>query len=436
MQWLCLTRGRASQTKTFSDGRFWARVFRRWHESGAAFRQLDATAGEPSPIFQEWLAHPEQGPYWDRYNPSTQEYADIHLPVLTITGSYDDDQLGALAHYREHTRWASPEIQEKHHLVIGPWNHAGTATAAAEAGGVPFGPMSRLDLPKLHRDWYAWTLEGGPKPEFLKQRVAYYVMGANRWRYAETLEAATSRHVQYFLASAGGARSVFASGELTTTPAEGLCDQFTYDPRELNGPEIDAEACADGGSLTDQSLLLALSGRALVYHSASFSSDTEITGFFRLTAWIAIDRPDTDLYVSVHEITASGGSIRLSTDAIRARYRADLRTPKLVETREPQAYEFDRFTFVSRQIAKGHRLRLIIAPLGRLIDSTFVQKNYNGGGFVADETVEEAHAVTVRLFHDRTRPSALHVPLGRPVSLEEPGAPLTVLLECWGDTLE
>jgi hypothetical protein len=51
--------------------------------------------------------------------------------------------------------------------------------------------------------------------------------------------------------------------------------------------------------------------------------------------------------------------------------------------------------------------------MGRLIEATFAEKNYNGGGVVAQESVKEARAVTVRLFHHDIYPSALYIPLGR-----------------------
>jgi len=414
VQWLCLVRGRTSQLKSFSDGSFWSRIYRRWHESGRSFRALDAAVGEPSTIFQEWVTHPEQGDYWDTYNPTPTQYSQLSLPILTITGSYDDDQAGALAHYRQHVLLATPAARERHYLVVGPWDHARTATASANFGGLPFGAASQIDLLNLHREWYAWTMEQGTKPAFLRNRVAYYVMGAERWRYANELEDVTAQHAPYYLDSKGHATDLFASGSLGSQPGEGPPDQFTYDPRELCAPEVECEAAADASSLTDQSVLFALSGRLLVYHSAPFAAATEVSGFFRLEAWLAIDCPDTDLYVCVYEITAAGTSIRLSTDAIRARYRTGLRSPRLIETREPQLYDFSHFTFVSRQIACGHRLRLVITPTGRLIDSTFTQKNYNGGSVVSEETVENARAVTVRLFHDVTRPGVLHVPLGHP----------------------
>jgi len=422
IQWITLTRGRVAQVKILSDSAFWSDLYREWFQSGRAFCELDSLLGNPSRLFREWLSHPHQDAYWDAHNPTADEYARIAIPILTITGNYDDDQRGALEHYRQHMRWASPEARARHYLIIGPWDHAGTQAPQVNFGGLTVAEGGALDLSKLHLEWYAWTMQAGRKPAFLRKPVAYYVMGAERWRYADTLEGATARYASYFLDSAGYAHDVFLSGSLGVTPGTGRPDTYTYDPRNTKGAEVDAEVRSQGGSLVDQRLALALHGKQLVYHSAPFSADTEITGFFKLSAWIDIDCPDTDLYVSIHEIGLDGGSIRLSTDAIRARYREGLRTPKLIRTREPLLYDFERFTFISRQVKQGHRLRLIIAPIGRLIDTTFVQKNFNSGGVVAEESVQDARAVTVSLFHDCAHPSVLHVPLGWAESEGERGA--------------
>jgi putative CocE/NonD family hydrolase len=415
VQLLSFVAGRASQVKIFSDARLWSRLFREWHETGRAFRELDTLLTDRQALLREWLQHSEPDAYWDAYNPTPAQYAQIQIPVLTITGSYDDDQPGALEHYRRHLQHASPSAQEQHYLVIGPWDHMRTAGPRAEFGGLKFGPASLVDIMQLHREWYAWRMQNGPQPEFLRKRVAYYVMGAERWRYADTLDSVTAQHRAYYLDSSGGAANdVFSAGLLGEGGGVGDPDSYFYDPRDSKGPEIEAEARADGSSLVDQSVLLALWGKSLIYHSAPFAQDTEISGFFRLSVWIAIDCPDTDFYVSVHEIALDGSSIRLSTDVMRARYREGLRTPRLIQTREPLRYDFERFTFVSRQVGRGHRLRLVIAPMGRIIESTFVQKNYNAGGYVAGESREEGRPVTVTLFHDAVRPSVLHVPLGQP----------------------
>jgi len=413
--WLTLTAGHTSQGNLLGDRTFWSQLYRNWHQSGRAFRCLNGLVNQPSPAFEEWLAHPRPDEYWDAYNPTAPQYANIQIPILTITGSYDDDQPGALEHHRRHIRNAGPHGHCRHYLIIGPWDHAGTRIPKLQVGGVTFGRASLLDLQQLHIDWYGWVMGELPKPRFLQKRVAYYVTGLEQWHYADSLEEVTDHSQSYFLGSDTNASDPFSSGFLTLESATGAAssDAYTYDPRNTHGPEVDAESRTDPGSLVDQSVLFALRGCALFYHSAPFDRDTEISGFFSLSAWISIDTPDTDLYVSVHEIATDGASIRLSSDALRARYREDIRDPKLIASSEAMLYEFRGFTFISRQVKKGHRLRLVIAPFGRLVEASFTQKNYNSGGVVADESIADARPVTVILFHDPSHPSVLSVPMGR-----------------------
>lgn len=409
VQWLLFVSGRALQDKIFADGGFWNRAFRMHFEAGRPFAELDSFVGCPSPVFQDWLAHPHRGHYWDRYNPSAEQYSRISLPILTITGSFDGNQPGALMHYREHMKHASVAARAKHYLVIGPWDHAGTRNPQSQFCGITVGPESLVDISKLHREWYAWTLGGGPKPSFLEKNVAYYVMGADRWRYADTLEEATARVQTLYLSSTVNPTDVFASGALLAEPSDGReSDHYIYDPQDVDHAELEVEI--DPECRTDQRLLHRLAGKHLVYHSIPFAADTEITGCFELCVWLSIDQPDTDFRADIYEVQGDGSVIRLTSDTLRARHRDSFREEKLIATTEPLAYEFTHFMFVSREIKRGHRLRLVIGP----INSIYAQKNYNSGGVVCRESMLDARPVNVRLFHDRSRPSALYVPLGRP----------------------
>ena len=409
MQWLTLVSGRTLQDRLFFDSQaFWGAKFRQWFESGTSFKELDAFLGNPSPIFQEWISHPQRDGYWDSYNPSSHEYARLDLPILTITGIYDADQPGALQHFRKHLEHAPAAVRARHYLIIGPWDHFGTRAPRAEFCGLKVGPASLVDLSKLHLEWYAWTMQGGPKPEFLQKNVAYYVMGADKWRYADTLEEVTAHTSRLFLRSDGNPTDVFRSGWLGTEPPEkGESDRYVYDPRDVSHAEL--ESFLDPENRVDQSMTYAANGKQLVYHSASFERDTEISGFFKLSAWLSIDQPDTDFRVSVYEIQLDGSSILLTTDAMRARYRESHREAKLVRTNEPLRYDFEGFTFVSRLVRKGNRLRLTIGP----VNSIYSQKNYNSGGVVSEESMKDARPVTVTLFHDESHPTALYVPFGR-----------------------
>jgi len=294
-------------------------------------------------------------------------------------------------------------------LIIGPWDHAGIRTPKSEVGGVKFGNASLVDRPKLDVDWYQWTMANGPKPDFLKKPVAYYVMGEEIWRYSDSLEAVTARSVPYFLGSAANATHVLASGVLDPAGhGGGAADHYIYDPRDVPLAALQAKSVPN--YLTDQRLILAMEDKRLVYQSPVFDKPTEISGFFKLTAFISIDQPDTDFEATVYEIDRNGQSILLTNDQIRARYRESQRSAKLVTTRQPLRYDFNHFTFVSRRIAEGSRLRLTIGPM----NSIDTEKNYNSGKLVAEETMADARPVTVNLLHDKAHPSALYVPMGQP----------------------
>lgn len=405
-QWVTFTAGVTSQDSVFADQAFWAAKQRQLFESGQPFKRFDAMVGNPSAIFQDWVSHPGAGAFWDAYNPTSAQLGKLAIPILTITGSHDDDQPGALEHYKQHMQHASPQARARHYLVIGPWDHSGTRTPQASFGGLSFGPASLVDLNKLHLDWYNFTMRNGPKPEFLQKRVAYYEMQSEKWRYADSLAAVTAKERAYNLDSEVNATDVLISGTLSESAAKGRPDQYVYDPRDVSLAAL--ESTFDPSNLTDQRMVFARRGKQLVYHSAPLEADTPISGFFRFSAWIAIDQPDTDFIASVYEIRPDGSSIFLTSDLMRARYRESDREPKLVTTRDPLRYDFKRFTFVSRLVKKGSRLRLVFGP----VNSIYSEKNFNSGGIVAEESMKDARPVTVTVFHDRARPATLWAPIG------------------------
>jgi putative CocE/NonD family hydrolase len=408
VQWLTFVWGRTSQDRLhWGNPNYWGSLFREWYESGTAFKELDSFLGSPLATFQEWVAHPTRDAYWDNYNPSSADYAKLTIPILTITGSYDGDQPGAIKHYREHQKHGSREAVDMHYLVIGPWDHNGTRIPQAEFGGMTIGPASLIDLGQLHCAWYAWTMQGGLKPEFLEKHVAYYVIGADVWRYVDTLDMITTRFERLYLDASANPTDVFFSGSLVPEkPNRVTPDHYVYDPRDMSLTALESEI--EPALATDQIMVHAKHGKQLVYHTAPFVADTEVSGFFELSAWIAIDQPDTDIRVTIYEIGLDGTSVRLTDDAMRARYRENLREEKLITTTDPLLYTFDEFKFISRRIERGHRLRLVIGPSS----SIYSQRNHNTGGIVAEETLKDARSVTVRLFHDAEHPSELSVPIG------------------------
>jgi putative CocE/NonD family hydrolase len=335
-----------------------------------------------------------------------QHYDKISIPILTITGHYDGDQPGAITYYRNHMASKSP-AKGRHYLIIGPWDHAGTRTPQAEFGGMKFGDASIVDLNKLHKEWWDWTMKKGRKPRFLKDRVAYYVMGAEKWKYAPTLEKTARRSIKFYLYSNGDANDVFRSGSLGKKPTEEAPpDSFTYDPLDKRPADLEQEEIKE--YLTDQRYDLNLFGNGLVYHSEPFARDTEITGFVKFVAWMSLDVRDTDLNVRISEVMQDGKVISLTQDLMRARYRESFREEKLIIPGEINQYVFDQFTFFSRRITKGSRLSVGgLLSKHDLFREELQQRRRGRGG-----TARDARTAHVTLYHDTAHPSYLEVPVG------------------------
>jgi uncharacterized protein len=410
MQWLTFTSGVTSNANLFGNSSFWSAKAREMYMSHSAFQTYDQHVGNPSAVFQKWVAHPTPDAYYDAMVPSPEQYQKISLPILTITGHYDGDQPGAFTYYKRHMQYGNAEAKAKHYLIIGPWDHAGTRTPKAEVGGLKFGTASVLDLNKLHTEWYDWAMKGGAKPEFLKKRVAYYLVGAEEWKYADSLESIANKAKTFYLGSNGAAGDAYHSGELGEGKAGGGAgtDSWTYDPLDTRPGAAEPED--DPSYLASQRGAMNLYGEGVMYHSAPFAEATEVTGFAKLTLWLKMDVPDTDLEADLFEVLPEGGAVELTSASMRARYRESLREAKPVPAGAPEKYAFDNFMFFSRRIAKGSRLRLIVGS----INSTGTEKNYNSGGVVAAETAKDAKTAHITLVHDAEHPSALELPIVKP----------------------
>lgn len=407
MQWLTFTSGVTGNTNTFGNSAFWTAKFTQLYLNHTPFENLDRVVGNTSTVFRKWLDHPIPDSYWNAMAPTVDDYKRIDIPILTITGHYDGDQPGAMTYYLRHMQYGAPSGKGKHYLIIGPWDHPGTRTPKKEVGGLTFGDASVLDLNKLHKEWYDWTMKSGPKPEFLKNRVAYFVPGSEEWKYVPSLEAITPLKRKLFLHSPGNsAKDVFHSGQLDEMkPADEKPDHFVYDPLDTRPAALEQKEVS--AYLTDQTHAMNLFGNGLVYHSEPFNADTEVTGYIHLVAWMALDVPDTDFAAEVDEIKADGTSVQLTSDILRARYRDSLMEEKLVKPGEINRYSFHGFTFFSRRVAKGSRLRLIlVCP-----NSIQLEKNYNGGGVVAKESAKDAHTAHVALYHDAQHESFVEIPV-------------------------
>jgi putative CocE/NonD family hydrolase len=420
MQWFTFTSGRTPQNNLFGDQKFWRTKFLDAYKKHLSFKSLDSFVGNPSVNFQRILKHPTPDAYYDAMLPAREQFQKIALPILTITGQYDGDELGALTYYRDHLANASPQARAKHFLIIGPWDHAGTRTPTDEVAGVKFGPGAMVDLNDLHREWYDWTMKTGAKPAFLKNQVAYYLLaagnsGANgEWKYAGDLERLIANPKSFYLQTGPVlGNGAFRSGLLNPTqPKEGIGmippGKFTYDPLDtIRGENVEGTDPKEKTAAIDQTFALSIGKDGLVYHTEPLPSETPLIGCPAVSLWLSIDTPDIDLECDLYEIQPDGTSIALWSDVRRLRYRESLREAKLVKPGEIVRCDFNPGLFVARRLMKGSRLRLVVTA----VNSILWQKNYCSGRVVAEETAKDAHTCNVQVYHDAEHPSTIQLPL-------------------------
>jgi len=218
-----------------------------------------------------------------------------------------------------------------------------------------------------------------------------------------SLEAIGADPTRFYLGPARSHRTE-RDGILTVErPAPSRPDVWTYDPLDTRPGSADMDN--DNDVVHDANR--ELHGQGLAFMTPVFSRASEISGFPTAMLWLELDVPDTDFRITLEEITPAGHAILLSDTQLRARYRESLREATLVQPGAVLPYHFRQFRFMSRRVAKGSRVRLTIESP----NSIGIQKNYNSGGVVAQESNKDARTAHISLYHEVDRWSVLELPI-------------------------
>nr|WP_258012731.1 CocE/NonD family hydrolase [Stenotrophomonas maltophilia] len=363
---------------TYDQDERWSQLPRRWYASGRPYRQIDQVDGTPNPWLQRWLDHPAYDAYWQSMVPYGDQFDDIHIPVLTITGYYDDGQISALQYFKEHLRHR-PDAD--HALLIGPYDHRGAQSALKpmELRDYAVDPAAQFDTPAVTFQWLDHVLRGAPRPSLVPDRVNYQLMGANTWGHAATLEAAAGDHRRYHL-SADQASSDGYHRLLEQSPAPGRLRQTVdlADRDEMRHgyypyPIVAAQDEAD---------------TALAFVSEPFIAPMDLVGSFSGDLKVRLNKRDFDFTVTLYELMADGRRMQLSYYMGRASHVRDPSTRQLLRPGQWTHLPFDRTRMVARRLAAGSRLLVKVDVL----KDAMHQVNHGTGRDVSDESAADAGA--------------------------------------------
>lgn len=358
------------------NGRRSWKLPRDWFMSGRSYREIDAVDGTPNPWLQRWLMHPAYDKYWQAMVPYRNDFAHVNIPVLTITGYYDDAQISALHYFKQHLAFGR---QPEHYVVIGPYDHLGTGWREKPAvlREYTIDPVAQIDSQELKLEFMDYVLKGKPKPALLANKINYEVMGANVWRHAPSLD---SVH--------GGVRMRLY---FSSQKSEGLFSLVNRQPPSDSRVTHEVDLADRVKFHNYHAYPMPIVQGPLSYVTESifvsepFEAPTVISGSFTGELAVVINKKDFDLGITVYEAMAGGKLFHLGSGIQRASYGEDPTDRHLLTPGKQEHVKFET-SMVSRQMQPGSRLLVLVDA----IKSPSAQVNYGTGKDVSDESVKDA----------------------------------------------
>jgi uncharacterized protein len=379
-----LTESRTSDDRPLSEE--WRKLDQAWYASGRPYRQLGQIHGKPNKLFTRWLNHPSYDLYWQRMIPFRSEFARVDIPVLTIAGYYGRGETGALYYFTQHHRFNS---HANHTLLIGPYDdEVMQAGPAPVLRGMAVDQAALLDLHDLQYQWFDSVFKGGAKPDLLRSRINYQVMGRNEWRHAASPEAMSRGALRFYLdpkvagdghllaarrgSSAGFVRqsvSLTDRSDAAWTPPASLVSR---DPQSHNG---------------------------VTYISEPLRRPLELSGLFSGRLDFTVNKQDVDLNITFYERLPGGDYLQLFDPPyeFRASYVRDRVRRHLLRAGERQQLTIHSERLVSRQLQTGSRL-VVVLEVNKRPDQEI---NYGGGDDVSAESIDDGKVpIRIRWYGD------------------------------------
>lgn len=360
--------------KASNDFNRWNSLKNKWYKTGVAFNKLDSLDGQVNKLWNTYMQHPSYDEYWKNMIPYKDEFAKIDIPILTITGYYDDSQRGAMFYFNEHNKYAK---NPNHYLLVGPYDHWTAQNKPEES--LRNHKLDKVALLNIEEDllyqWFDYILKGKEKPSILKDKVNFQVMGTNTWMHKPSLNAMTNDTLQFHLSSEKKHDSYTLKTKEKNSEIQMSVDfkdrktmnNIGYYPWPLEREQINKK---DG----------------LIFKSETLTEDVIINGSFFGNLEFSINKKDVDYSVILYQLTPEGNYFHLSYYIGRASFAKDREQRNLLIPNQKTQISFDNSKLISKKIKKGSRIVVVV----NVNKNNNAQINYGTGKDVNIESIKDA----------------------------------------------
>ncbi|WP_431242802.1 CocE/NonD family hydrolase [Flavobacterium sp. P21] len=357
-----------------NDRQRFRKMMFKWWETGTAYKKLDSIDGHPNKLFQRWISHPSFDEYWQKMAPFEKDFAQINIPVLAFDGYYNDSQNSSLYYLRELQKY-NPKAPI--YLVIGPYGHFGTQMGGEKnLYGYTVDPTALFNIKKTTYEWFDYILKNGTKPEMLKDKINYQVLGTNEWRSAPSLDKMHNSFLKLYLTDKKSGQFYALENKKPSQKRSlyqevDFADRQTFNNEYYPDPIIRKEIDTTNG---------------YAFISEPLKNPILINGSFLGEIKASINKKDMDLGVTLYEVLPNGEYFHLSYFIGRASYAKDSTKRILLDPNGIETISFSNTHLISKQLNKGSRLLVVI----NVNKNAFAQLNYGTGKEVSDETIKDA----------------------------------------------
>ena len=325
------------------DAGRWQGIDEDWYRSGRSYRELPTLPGRANAVFRSWLNHPSYDRFWQKWLPFGDEFAQINIPVLTVTGYYSAGETAAMYYFTQHHEH---EAKADHALLIGPFDdHSVEHGASSSLLGLTLDPVARIDPNDARYQWFDHVLKGAERPSLLSANVNYELAGADEWRHELSLKALEGKLLRFYLKASPGEtpHALVAqkpAAPMSLTEAVDLRDRtdIGWRPaRELVRRELQAR---DGA----------------LFVTEPFSNGVDLVGRLQGVLDFTINTHDVDLVMTLYELRSDGEYVKLFEPAyaFRASYASNRVRRRLLLNGVRQRLPFQSEKMVGRRLQAGN----------------------------------------------------------------------------------